>query len=196
MFQEPSTDSPNWLYFRRFLARPARVASIFASSRALGRLIAKNIRRAEDEYVVEMGAGTGAVTQAILSSGVPAEKLIAVEVDPELARFLQSACPDVSVIEAEALGIEDSLPPPVIGAVGTVVCGLPIRFWSLSEQRRFVEVVGTLLGPKGRLLAYTHRLGSPFPATRLGLTGERVGFTLQNPPPASVWSYVREGTRG
>lgn len=195
MFQEPSTDSPNWLYFRRFLAQPSRVASIFASSPALGRLVAKHIRRGDDEYVMELGAGTGAITAAILASGIPAERLVAVEIDPELAGFLQSAHPEITVIEGPALEIADALPRAARGSVGTVVCGLPVGAFSLAEQRRLVDLSRSLLRPGGRLLVYTHRLGSPLPAKRLGLTGKRVAFTLQNPPPASVWAYERDGAR-
>lgn len=191
MFQEPTPPSPTWLYFRRFLAQPARVASIFASSPKLGRLIARHVRRGDDEYVVELGAGTGAITQEILVSGVPADKLIAVEIDAELAGYLRAAHPEVQVIEQPAQEIADSLPPSAFGRVGTVVCGLPVRLFSAEEQRTIVDITDSLLSPGGRLLVYTHRLSSPLPAAEFGLIGKRVAFTLQNPPPASVWAYER-----
>jgi phosphatidylethanolamine/phosphatidyl-N-methylethanolamine N-methyltransferase len=77
-----------WLYFRRFLKHPARLASLTPSSQALGRAVAQQVRRSDDEYVVELGCGTGAITRALLAAGVPPERLIAVDVDGELLAVL------------------------------------------------------------------------------------------------------------
>ncbi len=43
------------LFFRRFLIHPGRVASLFPSSQALSRMIAGQVRRTDDEYVIELG---------------------------------------------------------------------------------------------------------------------------------------------
>src|SRR3546814_14885407 len=58
----------HWLYFRRFLKNPVGVASVTPSSPALGRLVAQHVCREDDEYVVELGRGTGALTRALLAS--------------------------------------------------------------------------------------------------------------------------------
>src|SRR3546814_15819026 len=67
----------HWLYFRRFLKNPVGVASLTPSSPALGRLVAQHVSREDDQYVVELGCGTGAITRALLPGGVPPERLIA-----------------------------------------------------------------------------------------------------------------------
>src|SRR3546814_4763158 len=51
----------HWLYFRRFLKNPVGVASLTPSSPELGRLVSQHVNRAEDQYVVEPGCGTGAI---------------------------------------------------------------------------------------------------------------------------------------
>jgi phosphatidylethanolamine/phosphatidyl-N-methylethanolamine N-methyltransferase len=180
------------LFFRRFLAHPGRVASLFPSSQALSRMIAGQVRRADDEYVIELGAGTGTVTHAILSSGVPADKLIVVEIDRVMAQFLRTAYPTITVLECSAFDIMQSLPQPTIGKVGCVVCGLPITLYQLEWQRRLAVIILSLM-PRGRpFLVLTHRLASPILAKKMGLVGKRVGFTLRNFPPASVWAYARD----
>ncbi len=180
------------LFFRRFLAHPTRVGSLFPSSRALSDLIAAHVRRADGEYVIEIGGGTGTVTQAILSSGVPADKLMVVEIDSVMAEFLRKTYPAVTVLEGSVFDIKELLPQPAIGNVGCVVCELPVTLLPLEAQKRLVETIVSLLPRNRPFFVLTHGLGSPIPAKKLGLVGKRTGFTLRNFPPASVWSYARD----
>ncbi len=181
--------SPAWLFFRRFLAHPLRLASILESSPALSRLVAEQLTRDADDYVVELGAGTGPVTRALLAAGVPADRLIAVEIDGQMASFLRQQFPGVTVIEEDALALRQALPPEALERIGAVVCGVPISLLPAEQQGELVDMMLSLLPPGRSFLAYTHRLTSPLPADAMGLSGERRAFTLLNLPPASVWAY-------
>jgi len=187
--EEPRRKSPAWLHFRRFLARPRRVASLFASSPRLARLIAGQIRRDHGDYVIEIGAGIGTVTGAILAAGIPAEKLIAVEIDKAMAEHLRATYPDIRVLACSAFDLARALPPEVPGCVGSIVCGLPIRLFPAARQRELAEMMMSLLRPGGQILAYAHRLSSPIDAGGTRLAGRRLIFTFHNLPPASVWGY-------
>ena len=181
----------HWIFFRRFLKNPVGVASLTPSSPALGRLVARHIRRAEDEYVVELGCGTGAITRPLLEGGVPPEKLIAVDLDAALLDVLREDFPDITVLECDASKITQCLPPTIVGKVGTVVCGIPVSLLSLRQQRRLVDEMFALMPAGHRVLAYTHRPVSPLPRRELGLKGTCLARTLRNLPPASVWAYTR-----
>ena len=178
-----------WLFFRRFLAHPLRLASILESSPALSRLVAEQLPSEPGDFVVELGAGTGPVTRALLAAGVAPERLIAVEIDPEMAAFLRRRFPGVTVLECDALALERTLPAEALGRVGAVICGLPISLLPVAQRAELVGTMLSLLPPGRPFLAYTHRLTSPLPAAELGLVGERLAFTLLNLPPASVWAY-------
>lgn len=182
--------SASWLHFWRFLTHPNRSASLIPSSETLSRLVADQVRRVEGEFVVELGAGTGAITRAILASGIPPRKLIAVEIDKLMARFLHRAYPDITVIEGDALDIKQILAPSVIGRVGTVICGIPVSLLPLEQERDLAAAVFSLMPAGRRFLAYSYRLASPLPEEKIGLVGKRLAFTLRNFPPASVWGYV------
>jgi phosphatidylethanolamine/phosphatidyl-N-methylethanolamine N-methyltransferase len=186
--------SASWLHFWRFVTHPNRLASIIPSSETLSRLVADQVRRSEGEFVVELGAGTGAVTRAVLASGVPAGKLVAVEIDGQMARFLRSTCPDVAVVEGNALDAKRILPPSVIGRVGTVICGIPASLLPLDKERELAAAIVSLMPAGRRFLAYSYRLASPLPARKIGLVGKRLAFTFRNFPPASVWGYVPEAS--
>ncbi len=183
-----------WLHFRRFLAHPVRSAAVFSSSENLSRLVAEQVRLVVDEGVVlELGAGTGAVTRALLSAGVPPDKLIAVELDSEMADFLREAYPEISVLEGSALELRKLLPASAIGRIGAIVCGIPVSLMPFEQQRQLVSGVLSLM-PQGRpFLMYSYRLSSPLPTRELGLVGKRLAFTLRNFPPASVWAYLPAG---
>ncbi len=180
---------PAWLFFRRFLAHPLRLASILESSSVLSRLVAEQVPCGPGDYVVELGAGTGPVTRALLAAGVSPERLIAVEIDSEMANFLRQSLPGVTVIESDALTLEQALPREVLAQVGAVVCGLPISLLPVAQRGELVGRMLSLLPPGRPFLAYTHRLTSPLPAAELGLEGERRAFTFRNLPPASVWAF-------
>lgn len=190
------TWSAIWLFFRRALAHPAKSGAVIPSSDSLGRLIAEQMSPAEHEVVVELGAGTGAVTRAILSSGVPADRLIVVENDEEMTQFLRTEYPDVTVVEADAAKIRKLLPASVDGSVGAVVCGIPVSLLPLDRQRELASAMLSLMPPGHRFLVYTYRLRSPLSAREIGLVGTRLGFTWRNLPPASVWAYSADGPNG
>lgn len=187
--------SPKWLFFRRFLAHPGELGSVTPSSEVLGELIARQVRCEEDEFVVELGAGTGAVTGAILSAGIPADRLVVVEIDKQMAHLLRKSYPGVTVVEGDAFDLKQVLPDSVIGKVGTVICGMPISILPLQQQRDLITLILSLM-PTGRsFLQYTYRIMSPLPARKVGLNAKRLAFTLQNIPPASVWAYEANGKR-
>ena len=177
------------LFFRRWLANPLQMGSIMPSSRALCERIARHVERADDEYVLEFGAGTGVVTKAMLDRGIPPGKIIVVEIVPEMAEHLRQALPGVHVICGDAFAVKDSLQPEWIHKIGTAICGIPLVMLPLAQQRKFVDAVEAVAPGKGFLLL-TYCITSPLPYRKLGLDAKRLEWTPRNFPPASVWRYT------
>jgi len=184
--------SAAWLFFKRWLANPLSMASITPSAPSLSRLMAEQITRAPDEVVVEFGGGTGSVTRAILEAGVPADKLYTVERDPELAAWLRRHYPGIHVLEGDVADIRTMLPDDVKGKVGTVLVCLPMILIPAEDQRRIVDAIFDVMPPGRAFYSYTYSARSPVKRRALGLRGRRVGFTIANIPPASVWRFWRE----
>jgi phosphatidylethanolamine/phosphatidyl-N-methylethanolamine N-methyltransferase len=176
------------LFLRRWLANPLQMGSLVPSSTALCRRIAGLVERHDDEVVVELGAGTGVVSRALLAAGVPAEKLVVVEIVRDMAEHLREALPGVSVIQGDAFELARALPARLHGKVGTAICGIPLVMLPLAQQRRFVDAVEAVAPGKGFLL-YTYCITSPLPYRKLGLAARREAWTPLNLPPASVWRY-------
>ena len=70
---------------------------------------------------------------------------------------------------------------------------IPMITFPLGFQREVLDATFRILRPGGRFLLYSFMPHSPLNRAALGLTGERLGFTLRNLPPASVWGYRRAG---
>lgn len=177
------------LFFRRWLANPLQMGSIIPSSRALCERIARNVVRADDEYVLELGAGTGVVTRAMLDRGIPPDKIIVVEIVPEMAEHLRQVLPGVNVVCGDAFTVKDSLKPEWIHKIGTAICGIPLVMLPLAQQQAFVDAVEAVAPGKGFLLL-TYCITSPLPYAKLRLDAKRLEWTPMNFPPASVWRYT------
>lgn len=185
-----TTPSAGWMFFRRWLAAPLSMGSIVPSSARLRQIIARAIVCDDDQVVVEFGGGTGAVTRAILEAGVPPERLWSIEIDPELAAFLGRCYPGVNVVHGDCRNVETFIGPKLVGKVGTVVLGIPMVMLPLNLQRELVAACFRVLTPGRRFLHYTFCATSPLDRSKLGLTGQRLGWTPFNFPPASVWGYA------
>ena len=180
------------MFFRRWLANPLQMGSVVPSSAALCQQIVKHARRVADEAVLELGAGTGVVSRALLDGGVPPERLIVVEIVPEMVDHLRSTLPGVLVIEGDARKLPSLLPPSWHGRISSVICGIPLVLLPLGEQRRIITAIEAVAPGRGFLL-YSYCATSPLPWRKHALTARREAWTPLNFPPASVWRYVPAG---
>src|SRR5258707_12655085 len=80
------------LFLRRWWRRPFAMGAVVPSGRLLAEAMARttlSVMAGRDGHVIELGAGTGEVTKALLAVGIAAERLALVERDQELAAFLR-----------------------------------------------------------------------------------------------------------
>lgn len=184
------------LFLRQWLRDPKSIAAIAPSGRELARRIASAVGRGA-RAVVEIGAGTGTVTQALLDCGVPADGLLVVERNAELAALLARRFPEVEVVRGDAFDLE-----AVVGAAGAVragqidavVSGLGLVTVDRRRQRRLLEQAFRILRPAGRFVQFTYSPVLPVPRetlVELGLCSRRAAFSLLNLPPASVYVLTR-----
>jgi phosphatidylethanolamine/phosphatidyl-N-methylethanolamine N-methyltransferase len=181
--------SEPWMFFRRWVANPLQMGSVMPSSPALCRRMVRQTRRAPDEAVLELGAGTGVISRALVRSGVPPERLFVVEIVPAMARHLRQVLPGVNVIEGDARRLPELIPQRWHGRIGTVICGIPMVLLSLAEQRRIIDAIEAVAPGRG-FLHFSYCATSPLPAPKLHLAGRREAWTPLNFPPASVWRFT------
>lgn len=182
-------------FLKAWLRQPLNVAAVAPSSRALARLITREIGPRTGP-VIELGPGTGAFTRALLGRGVAERDLVLVESEPDFAALLRERFPGAQVAQMDAAGLARAWVLDPSRPAGAVVSGLPV----LSMPRRKVEAIlrGAFAqtAPGGALYQFTYTLACPIPAPllrQLGLESRLVGWTLANMPPARVYRIGRRG---
>ena len=182
------------LFFQRWLANPLQMGSIVPSSPALCRRVVAQTVATPDQVVVELGAGTGVISRALIEGGLAPERLVVVEIVPQMADHLRGVLPGARVIEGDARRLPELIPPELHGRIGTVVVGIPLVLLPLAEQRRFIDAIEAVAPGIGFIL-YSYCVTSPLPWRKHGLTPRREAWTPLNFPPASVWRYLPASAR-
>ncbi len=168
------------------------MAALVPSGPALARLITREITAAHAP-VIELGAGTGAFTRALLARGVPEEALVLIEANASFARLLRGRFPRARVLQLDATRLRH-VDLVNGGLAGAVVSGLPLL--SMTPRRIAAVLNGAFAHLPARAAFYQFTYGPrcPVPSrilTRLGLTATCVGRTLVNLPPAGVYRIER-----
>ena len=177
------------LFFRRWIANPLKVGALLPSAPALARLVARNVEIGPDDAVIEVGAGTGSITKALVSAGIPRERLFVIEIDADMCTYLRKQFPQVQIIHGDAGRLGEIVPGRWHGKVSTVVSGIPMITLPFEAQQRLIKSWFSITKPGGQMLQYTYSLISPIPEAKLGLSVRRCGMAFLNVPPASVFSY-------
>jgi phospholipid N-methyltransferase len=144
-------------------------------------------------HVVELGAGTGTLTTALLDVGVRPENLFLVEQHAEFAAVLRARFPAATVVEADAAALTQSL-GLLRGRVDYVISGLPILWFNRDKKASILGEAFALLKPAGRFHQFTY-LGRPPIGPRLlaelSLRATLLGIAPMNLPPAFVYRVER-----
>lgn len=181
-------------FFRGFLERPKQVGSVIPSSRFLERRVVRAADLAGARVVVELGPGTGGSTRALLSAMPSDAALLAIEINPDFVRLLQTRIDDPRLVvhEGSAAEIRQALAAHGLPAADVVVSGIPFSTMPPALGRAIVAEVHASLVHGGRFVAYqvrdrVHTLG------RRVFGPARVQTELRNVPPMRVYRWVRQG---
>lgn len=182
----------NFLFFQRLIKNPRALGAVAPSSRRLARLICQQVVRQKDDYVIEIGAGTGSFTRQLLASGVSPSHLIVIELDKELCAFMQKKFPEVRIIQGNACDLENLVPKQIIGKISTIVSGIPMVNLSYAIRKSIVDSCFSVMKPGGQLLQFTYGPMSPLASKKMNLSQKRIGYVFMNVPPATVWKYQKQ----
>ena len=178
------------------LNNPGPVGSAVPSSRFLARRIAGFLPRDPKGYVVELGAGTGAITAALLDRGIPADQLISVERSATMVKLLQRRFPSVNVALGDAAELRTLLKTYITGdsrEVSYVVSSLPLRSLPEAVVRSIMAEIGHVLHKDGRLVQYTYDLRrTPHPSLS-GFKRCHTTVVWANIPPARLDVFQKNG---
>lgn len=195
MKNHPRKTADKRLFLASWLRSPFAVGAVAPSSPALGKLMAAQIDLSAPGVIVELGGGTGAVTKALLATGLSPKNLIIVERDEGFARLLAGKFPEVRVLRGDASRLDRLLRHEGITEVSRIVSSLPLL--SMPRQTRLTIMVRAfaILAANGVFVQFTYGLKSPLPEQALhksGIVARSVGRVWRNMPPATVWRFEKK----
>lgn len=185
------------LFLKRWLRRPFATGAVVPSGRLLAEAMAQATRTVLEGragYVVELGAGTGEVTKALLAAGLAPERLVLVERDPEFATFLRRHFSGPRIVEGDAARLPRLLADHGIAPIAAVVSSLPLLSLPAEVVNGIVTGVFEALPRGTALVQFTYGPKPPVPHAlreRLHLEGTRGRRIWRNVPPAVVWTFKR-----
>jgi phosphatidylethanolamine/phosphatidyl-N-methylethanolamine N-methyltransferase len=176
-------------FVRSFLRDPKAVGSIYPSSKYLTKIMASYVVFSQNQLIVELGAGTGVITQAMLNRGIPPERIIAIESTPALIENLRRHFPKVQVIEGDASHLAEFLKNET-RPIGTIISGLPLRSLPKEMTERILSAIPAVLASHGRYIQFTYDLrnNTHFYTQQYKLIKRKLVWA--NVPPAKVEVYV------
>jgi phospholipid N-methyltransferase len=182
-------------FFRSWVSNPLQVSAIAPSGERLARLMTKEVE-ALDGPVLELGPGTGVFTRALLARGIRECDLTLIEFGAEFAGALSARFPEARVVQMDAseigqAGLFDGK------SVNAVVSGLPLLSIPPAKVAAILSAAFSVLRPGGAFYQFTY--GPRCPVSRsimdaLDLEATRIGGTVRNLPPASVYRILRKAS--
>lgn len=188
---------PRWLTFiQQWWKNPLAMSSVTPSGRQLASLMVEALP-ADATRVVELGAGTGAITRALVDRLPALDQLLVVEMNAVLHEVLLQEFPDVRVACGDARQLDELLLRHGVfepGQGDAVVSSLGLLPMPVPVQRAILAAAFQVMRPQGVFVQYTYGLADPVApevAAELGLCCERLGTAWLNLPPARVFVYRR-----
>jgi phosphatidylethanolamine/phosphatidyl-N-methylethanolamine N-methyltransferase len=183
-------------FFKGWMRKPGEVGAVKPTGREAARAMACYIPVGTDLPVLELGPGTGVITQAILDRGISPDQLVSIEFNRDFYEYLLPRFPGVRLIHGDALRAEDLIAATGFTQFSAVISAVPLLNLPKSER------VGLIRSSLGRVaedgpfvqISYGPRPPTPSLAgTYRVVAGE---WIVKNVPPAKIFVYRRDEPKG
>lgn len=178
-------------FLRSWLERPLVTGAVTPSGKMLARTMASYVDPRVPGPVIELGPGTGPVTEALVRRGVAPERLVLVEYNPEFCDLLQARYPKATVIEGDAYDIRRSLDGVVTEPAAATLSSLPLFTKPLEVRLDLLAAAQDLMRSNAPFIQFTYAVVPPIPARGGDYTARPSDRVWLNLPPARVWVYRR-----
>lgn len=173
-----------WLFAREMFSQPAAVGAIWPSSHWLARTVASRVPVHGDGLVVELGGGTGAVTQALLRRGIAPGRLTVIECSPVFVQHLRARFPEVTILLGDAAELGELLPRG--SHIDAIVSSLPLRSLSGRKAAAIVAQWSALIADGSVVVQFTYDLRRTKHLPLPGFLQRANDIVWVNLPPARV----------
>ncbi|HEU0149922.1 MAG TPA: rRNA adenine N-6-methyltransferase family protein [Bradyrhizobium sp.] len=176
-------------FLRSWIEKPLHMGAVMPSGKLLARTMAHYVDIHGTGPVVELGPGTGAITNALVERGVDQKRLVLVEYNPGFCALLRDRYPQAKVVQGDAYRLRDTLWNVLAAPAAAVVSGLPLVTKPMLTRLKLVRDAFAALSPGAPFVQFTYSVVPPIPKSLPGVTTEASERIWMNLPPARVWVY-------
>jgi phospholipid N-methyltransferase len=188
----------NIQFLQAFLKNPLKVGAVAPSSPDLARMMLEGIKPDENNIIIELGVGTGAITKFLRELIPDQRSYLGIELDPKLVRSLHYKYPDLNIVCGNASDLSRLHADSGLGKVGYVLCCLPFVTLPGEVANEVLSEVDSFMseGCLFRAFQYAHGYYSPaalklraYMRTRYGIS-HRSKLVVKNVPPAYTLTWA------
>jgi phosphatidylethanolamine/phosphatidyl-N-methylethanolamine N-methyltransferase len=176
-------------FFRNWMEKPLSMGAVTPSGKALTRTMAEYVDPHSDGPIIELGPGTGPVTEALVARGIDPARLVLVEFDPMFCRLLRKRYPQATVVQGDAYRLRTLLTAVLQQPAAAVVSGLPLFTKPLKMRLRLLQEAFGLMAGGAPFVQFTYAAVSPIPRRLDRVRSQASERIWTNIPPARVWVY-------
>ncbi len=176
-------------FFRGWQRDMKGVGAILPTSGVAARRMASVIDPASARPVLELGAGTGVITRAILGTGIEPSQLVSVEYSPAFHENLVTRFPGVDFRLGDAFDLKTTLGERYGETFDCVISAVPMLSFSPERRIALVEELLSMMEPGRPVIQITYGALSPVPPKRESYSITHYDFVVRNVPPAQLWVY-------
>jgi phosphatidylethanolamine/phosphatidyl-N-methylethanolamine N-methyltransferase len=168
---------------------PKRVGALKPSSQGLARMMAAQVDQGLDGKILELGPGTGSLTEGLLAAGVPEERLIMLEMGPEFCALLGDRYQAAKIVQGDAFDLKNFARNHLDAPLAAIVSGLPLFNFGAGKRRQLIHDCLDLLDPEGSFIQFTYRFKPPVTRNEQAFRMSSTRRIWWNLFPAKVWIY-------
>ena len=176
-------------FIRSWLENPLTMGAVSPSGRFLARAMARLVNPRLPGPVIELGPGTGVVTQALVERGIAPERLILVEFNRDFIPLLMKRFPGARVLRGDAYMVRRLLQDKIEEPASGVVSSLPLTTKPVERRIALLEDCFALMRPEGHFVQFSYMINPPIPVEAVGCRISGTPRIWWNLPPARVWCY-------
>jgi phospholipid N-methyltransferase len=187
-------DSKWTTFLKGALRSPTEVGTIFPSSQAVAREYTRGLDMKDDPTILELGPGTGAITEHFHRTMSQPERYLGIEQDGDYVELLRQQCPEMHFVQGSAADMIEHVDATGLGDLDLVASGLPFATLPEDVLARIYDGLDTLVGPGTQFRAI--QLAHAWPTTSARRFRRRVNrmfgpcrrsrLVWRNLPPAYV----------
>ncbi len=178
-------------FLRSWIERPLVTGAVTPSGRMLARTMAASVDPRVKGPVIELGPGTGPVTEALVRRGVEQERLVLVEFNPDFCELLRRRFPRATIIRGDAYDVREAVAGFLTEPAAATISSLPLFTKPMPQRLSLLAAVQDLMHANAPFIQFTYAIVPPIPARGTHYTASGSNRVWLNLPPARVWVYRR-----